>query len=118
MGLFKNIKDATQSANELAAASQEMQAQQQGIASGAVPADASDPAFAPIEGVDIDTYARVTALIGKHMIMGPENVENFAAENGVPKGTWSQVMLGWQERIGKYPQVMQRFGVVMAQHAS
>jgi hypothetical protein len=51
------------------------------------------------------------------MIMGPENVENYAAEHGIPKGTWQQVMLGWTERTQKFPQVSQRFGVILSQHS-
>jgi hypothetical protein len=117
MGMFKDLKNTIQQANEAAAGSQNLQAQQQGIASGAVPYPTDDPAFEPIDGVDLDTYARVQGLIGKNMIMGPENVENFAAEHGVPKGTWNKVVLGWQERIQKYPQVTQRFGVILSQHS-
>jgi hypothetical protein len=118
VGFFKDLKGTIDGANDAAAAAQQLQAQQQGIASGQVGYDTNDPAFAPIEGVDIDTYAKVTGLIGKNMIMGPENVENFAAEHGVKKGTWTQVMLGWQQRIGQNPQVMQRFGVIMSQYSS
>ncbi|HUF85192.1 MAG TPA: hypothetical protein VMQ81_11435 [Acidimicrobiia bacterium] len=117
MGMFKDLKNTVQQANEAAATAQEIGAQQQGIASGATPYPTGDPAFEPIEGVDLDTYAKVTGLLGKNMIMGPENVENYAAEHGVPKGTWQKVMLGWTERIQKFPQVSQRFGVIMSQHS-
>jgi len=117
MGMFKDLKNTIQQANEAAATAQGIGAQQQGIASGAVPYPTDDPAFAPIEGVDLDTYAKVQGLIGKNMIMGPENVENYAAEHGIPKGTWNNVVLGWQERIQKFPQVTQRFGVILSQHS-
>ena len=117
MGMFKDLKKTVQQANEAAATAQEIGAQQQGIASGAVPYPTDDPAFEPIEGVNLDTYAMVQGGIGKNMIMGPENVENYAAERGIPKGTWNKVVLGWQERIQKYPQVTQRFGVILSQHS-
>jgi hypothetical protein len=117
VGFFKDLKGTIQAGNDAAASARQVQAQQQGIASGQVGYDTNDPAFAPIEGVDIDTYAKVTGLLGKHAVMGPENVENFAAEHGVKKGTWTQVMLGWQQRIAQNPQVMQRFGVVMSQYS-
>ncbi len=115
MGMFKDFKNTIQQANEAAGTAQQIQAQQQGIASGATPYPTDDPAFEPIEGVDLDTYATVQGLLGKNMIMGPENVENYAAEHGIPKGTWNKVMLGWTERIQKFPQVTQRFGVIMSQ---
>jgi hypothetical protein len=117
MGMFKDFKNTIQQANEAAATAQQLGAQQQGIASGAIPYPTDDPAFEPIEGVDLDTYAKVQGLLGKNMIMGPENVENYAAEHGIPKGTWQQVMLGWTERIQKFPQVSQRFGVILSQHS-
>jgi len=117
MGMFKDLKSTIQQANEAAAGSQNLKAQQQGVASGAVPYPTDDPAFEPIEGVDLDTYAMVQGGIGKNMVMGPENVENYAAEHGIPKGKWQAVVLGWQERIQKYPQVTQRFGVILSQHS-
>jgi len=117
MGMFKDLKNTVQQANQAAATAQEIGAQQQGVASGAVPYPTDDPAFAPIEGVDVDTYAKVQGGISKNMIMGPENVENYAAEHGIPKGTWQKVMLGWTERMQKFPQVAQRFGVILTQHS-
>ena len=114
MGLFKNLRAAVKNVGAIVDASREIQAQQDQIESGA-PYDATDPAFAPIEGVDCDTYARVMGGIGRNGLMGAEAIDSYAAENGIKMGTWLQVQLGWTQRMQQYPQVAQRIGILISQ---
>jgi hypothetical protein len=114
MGFLGDIGKSAKNVDQMYQQSQQMQAEQDAIQAGAG-YDTSDPAFAPIEGVDCDTYARVMGGLGRNMVMGPENVEKYATENGVPQGKWQEVQLGWTGRMQQYPQVMQRIGVLMSQ---
>lgn len=115
MGFFKDIKSAMGSATEAAKASKQMQNEMNGIASGEVGYDPNDPAFAPIEGVDCDTYARIMGGLGKNQIMGPENVEEYVTSNGVPPGRWGDISIGWTQRMQQYQHVANRIGTLMAQ---
>ena len=115
MGFFKDIKSTMGSATEAAKASKQMQNEMNGIASGEVGYDPNDPAFAPIEGVDCDTYARIMGGLGKNQIMGPENVEEYATSNGVPPGRWGDISIGWTQRMQQYQHVANRIGTLMAQ---
>ena len=115
MGFFKDIKSTLGSATEAAQASKQMQAETQGIQSGAVGWDPNDPAFAPIEGIDCDTYARIMGGLGKNQIMGPENVEEYVTSNGVPPGRWGDISIGWTQRMQQYPHVANRIGTLMSQ---
>jgi hypothetical protein len=115
VGFFKDIKSTMGSATEAAKASKQLQDETTGIQSGQVGYDPTDPAFAPIEGVDCDTYARIMGGLGKNMIMGPENVEAYVTSNGVKPGTWGDVSIGWTGRMQQYPHVANRIGTLMSQ---
>jgi hypothetical protein len=115
VGFFKDIKSTLGSATEAAKASKQMQAEMQGIQSGEVGWDPNDPAFAPIEGIDCDTYARIMGGLGKNQVMGPENVEEYVTSNGVPPGRWGDISIGWTQRMQQYPHVANRIGTLMSQ---
>ena len=115
MGFFKDIKSTLGSATEAAKASKQMQAETAGIQSGEVGYDPADPGFAPIEGVDCDTYARIMGGLGKNQIMGPENVEAYVTSNGVPPGRWGDISIGWTQRMQQYQHVANRIGTLMSQ---
>ena len=115
MGFFKDIKSTLGSATEAAKASKELQHQTAGIQSGQLGYHPNDTAFAPIEGVDCDTYARIMGGLGKNQIMGPENVEAYVTSNGVKPGTWGDVSIGWTGRMQQYQHVAQRIGTLMSQ---
>ena len=117
MDFFKNVKSTLGSATELAKTSKQMGDELAGIQSGEVGYDPNDPAFAPIEGIDCDTYARIMGGLGKNQIMGPENVEAYVTQNGVKPGTWSEVQLGWTQRMQQYQHVANRIGTLMSQAA-
>ena len=117
MGFFKNIKSTMGSATEAAKYSKQMGNEISGIQSGELGYDPNDPAFAPIEGVDCDTYARIMGGLQKNSVMGPENVEAYAANNGVKPGTWGDVSMGWTQRMQQYQHVANRIGTLMSQAA-
>jgi len=115
VGFFKDIKSTLGSATEAAKASKQLQAETAGIQSGEVGYDPDDPGFAPIEGVDCDTYARIMGGLGKNQIMGPENVEAYVTSNGVPQGRWGDISIGWTQRMQQYQHVANRIGTLMSQ---
>jgi hypothetical protein len=104
MNIIKGFKDlgamATaapgliESANEMAATAKAMQG-------ASVPVTASQPAaehLAPIAGVDLDTYVRVSkgiAAYGYDAAMLPA----VAATLGVSASDWSLAQAGWAQRI-------------------
>lgn len=74
------------------------------------PVDLNDPAWAPIEGITVDKYAEITALMMKRGIQGVEAVNEFAESMGVPKGKWQVVQNGWVQRMGQHMAVRTRYG--------
>ncbi|MBN2378543.1 hypothetical protein JXM67_01910 [candidate division WOR-3 bacterium] len=100
-------------ANESIKKSQEMQkkaeADQQAAAQ---PVDMQDPMWEPIEGITLDKYAEITALLGKNNVMGVEAVNAFAESKGVKPGTWQVVQNGWVARMGKNEPVRTRYGIL------
>jgi hypothetical protein len=117
VGFFKNIKSTMGSATEAAKYSKQMGNEISGIQSGELGYDPDDPAFAPIEGVDCDTYARIMGGLQKNSVMGPENVEAYVTNNGVKPGTWGDVSMGWTARMQQYQHVANRIGTLMSQTA-
>jgi hypothetical protein len=117
VGFFKDIKSTLGSATEAARSAKQMGDEMAGIQSGQVGYDPNDPAFAPIEGVDCDTYARIMGGLQKNSVMGPENVEAYVTNNGVKPGTWGDVSIGWTQRMQQYQHVANRIGTLMSQAA-
>ena len=48
-----------------------------------------DPAFAPIEGVDLESYAKATAAIAKAGVSSPDDAAKVAEGTGIPAGKWA-----------------------------
>lgn len=69
-----------------------------------------DPDFAPVEGVDLETYTRVNKGLVEagHREEGP--VLAYVAEQGLDPATWKTVAETWTERIVRSNDVKQRFG--------
>jgi len=74
------------------------------------PLDMNDPMWQPIEGITLDKYAEITAMLGKNAIMGVDNVNAYAESKGVKKGTWSVVQTGWVQRMQIHEPVRTRYG--------
>lgn len=113
MGMFKDFDNMMKNANEAIKKSQDMQAKaaaDQQTASQ--PIDLSDPMWQPIEGITLDKYAEITALMGKNNVMGPEAVNAFVESKGVKPGTWQVVQNGWVARMGSNEPVRTRYGIL------
>jgi hypothetical protein len=70
----------------------------------------ADDDFAPVEGVDLETYTRVNKALVEagHRDEGP--VPAFVAERGLDPATWKTVADTWTERILRSNEVKTRFG--------
>ena len=122
MGLFKGARDAMQNAANLgtgpAAAAAAAQAQvndlQAGLTEGSY--DPNDPAFAPIEGVDLDGYAKAVAAITKAGAGNEEEADTVAQGTGIPAGKWKTVSDGWVARMRESRAVMNRYGTLYGKY--
>lgn len=116
MGLFKDAKNMMSQAGAITAQAQQMQAaalaQQQ---AAAAPVDLADPMWAPIEGVSLDQYAKISAGLVRDGVTGIEAVEAYAESHGVPAGKWQAVQTGWVARMGQHMEVRTRYGNLYSQ---
>ena len=118
MGMFKDMKNMMQNANELSEEAKKMQADAQAAQqSASQPADTDDPAFAPIQGITVDKYAEITAGLVKNGVTGIEAVNAYAESMGVPAGAWQEVQNGWVARMGQSMAVRTRYGNLYAEYA-
>jgi hypothetical protein len=70
----------------------------------------TDPDFAPIEGVDLDAYAKATAAVAKAGAATAEEAAKFAEGAGIPAGKWQAVSDGWVARMRSSMAVRTQFG--------
>jgi len=111
MGMFKDMKNMMQNANDMTKAAQEMQANAQAAQQAASePVDPNDPSFAPIAGITVDKYAEISAGLLKNGVQGIEAVNAYAESMGVQPGTWQEVQNGWVARMGQSMAVRTRYG--------
>lgn len=132
MGLFKGMKDMKDmlhatpglidQANQMQANAQVMQqqaalqAQQQAMA-GAVatapPAGAGIAAdlAAPIAGVDLATFAQVSAGLAAYDYDQSKAVV-LAGERGIDAASWQAAVDGWNARIAAHPEVARQFNAL------
>jgi hypothetical protein len=68
----------------------------------------TDPDFAPIEGVDLESYARATAAVAK----AGATAAKVAEANGIPAGKWQAVSDGWVARMSQSMPVRTQFGTL------
>jgi hypothetical protein len=121
MGMFKDAKNAMGNVGNIAettaaasgAANQYAESFQAGLSDGSF--DPNDPAFAPIEGVDLDGYAKAVAAITKSGAQTDADAAKAAEGAGVPKGKWKAVSDGWVARMRESRAVMNRYGVLYQQ---
>jgi hypothetical protein len=115
VGLFKGARDAMQNAGSMAGNAQAQAAAgvaglQAGLTEGSY--DPNDPAFAPIEGVDLDGYAKAVAAITKSGVANEAEAATVAEGAGIPAGKWKTVSDGWVARMRESRAVMNRYGVI------
>lgn len=91
------------------------QAVQGGGASGPTAAQPGDvepdePQFAPIEGVDLPTFTRVSHGLTSRGVTEEAPVLAYVAEQGLDPAKWQTIAEGWNERIIGDNAVKTRFG--------
>lgn len=126
MGLFKKLSDKVVDAGQAAAAA--AQAQQptspedvaamqraQGIDTAAfggpsnAPVADDDPIWAPIEGIDMATYAKVAKKGANAGVTDEAGMAAVAQAEGIDPAAWAAAAKGWTERMGQNMAVGQRF---------
>lgn len=119
MGLFKKAKDQGPQApappsqpNMYTQAMDINRLTQQNLMAGMTDAttDPNDPAFAPIEGVDLEGYTKAQAAIFNAGVSSDEDVAKVAEANGIPAGKWKAVSDGWLARMRTSVAVRNRYG--------
>lgn len=118
MGLFKGARDAMQNAGAMAGNAQGQAPSVAGLQAGLTEGsyDPNDPAFAPIEGVDLDGYAKAVAAITKSGAGNEDEAAKVAEGAGIPAGKWKTVSDGWVARMRESRAVMNRYGVIYGQY--
>ena len=118
MGLFKGARDAMSNLGQAGTAGAQAQsnvdALQAGLTEGSF--DPNDPAFAPIEGVDLDGYAKAVAAITKSGVGNEAEAATVAEGAGVPAGKWKTVSDGWVARMRESRAVMNRYGTLYGKY--
>ena len=116
MGLFqqmKDLKNVVAVAPEMVAEAQQLQAAtaaQYGVVAGstaygapsmgmptATPIDATDPRLAPIDGMSIETYARISKAAAAGL--DRPSLLAYAAGLGISERTWDVASHAWTERM-------------------
>ncbi|MFO7589313.1 MAG: hypothetical protein R6X23_00240 [Acidimicrobiia bacterium] len=124
MGRFKDAKDAMGGIGDLAAGAAAQQQSAEALAAsmqaGLTPDsfDPNDPAFAPIDGVDLDAYAKGTAAIAK---AGAKDEDEAWAAGGATVGKtgpeWKAINDAWTQRMKESRAVMNQYGLKYQQYA-
>lgn len=114
MGFFKDIKNTVETANQMQASANAMQANAMNAAVGGA-VDLNDPMWAPIHGVTVDRYAQITAQLARQNLSGIAAVEAWLESQGVAKGTWADINTGWANRMATYEHVRTRYGMIYSQ---
>jgi hypothetical protein len=113
VGLFKDMKDTLNATPGLI--DQASQMQQHAQASVQQPVDLNDPVWAPIEGITLDKYAQLTAAMARQNLGTPDQAEAWLETQGVTRGTWADVNVGWVNRMATNEAVRTRYGVMYSQ---
>jgi len=116
VGLFKDMSGTMKATPDLIDnASQMQQNAMAAQASAHQPVDLNDPAWAPIEGITLDKYAQLTAAMARQNLGTPDQSEAWLETQGVTRGTWADVNVGWVNRMATNEAVRTRYGVMYSQ---
>lgn len=124
MGKFKDAKDALGKAGDLAsgAAAQQHAAEDYAasLQAGLTPDsfDPNDPGFAPIDGVDLDAYAKGTAAMAKAGVTDEDEAYRIGGATAGKTGPeWKAINEAWIARMKENRAVMNQYGVKYQQYA-
>ncbi len=116
MGLFKNMSDTLNATPELINQASRMQQNARAAQAAAnQPVDLNDPVWAPIDGITLDKYAQLTAVMARQSLGTPDQAEAWLETQGVTRGTWAGVNVGWVNRMAVNEAVRTRYGVMYSQ---
>ncbi len=134
MGLFKQMKDMKnvvaaapdmiEQAQALQAQSQELAAAQQQAAAAAaaaagatgttVPGTLDAATLAPIAGITIEVYAKLSKRIGTEGL-DDTGVANMVVGQGYSKEAWDEAYTGWNDRFKGNTALAVHFGTIYSQ---
>jgi hypothetical protein len=88
MGLFDNMKNTIQNANQAAAAAPGASAAAHGQAAAlqSTDIDPNDPVLEPIEGITVERYAELCAGVTAAGLRSEEEVDAWAVQQGLAPG--------------------------------
>ena len=92
------LDDAPPAGSIAAAVEHERSAQPQAATSTTAPLTATEPDVAPIDGVNLETWAAVEVGIGRDRV-APADHDAYAQGYGVPAGRWAAVGAAWNARM-------------------
>jgi len=112
VGLFKDMGNMISGSQQMAQqAPATAAAVQTGLTEGSF--DPNDPAFAPIEGVDLKGYCKGVSAIQKAGAHTAEEAAKIGGEaTGVSAEQWQTVSDGWVARMRQSRAVMNQYGVL------
>ena len=76
---------------------------------------ADGPLWAPIGGVSLEEYARITAAILKLGINGDAVAPFVSTHFALDPDTWHRARAGWVQRLSEHPALLVRYGQIYAQ---
>jgi len=125
MGLFKGAKGAMGNLGDMASGAAAQQQSAEALAAsmqaGLTPDsfDPNDPGFAPIDGVDLDAYAKGTAAIAKAGVSDEDETWGIGGATAGKSGPeWKAINDGWVQRMKENRAVMNQYGLKYQHHSS
>jgi hypothetical protein len=82
---------------------------------GTAGAEPGDAVWEPVEGIDLDEYARLCAGIVRLGIRGDGNVAAWVEGRGVQPGAWPTISAAWNRRMQTDQRVRERYARVFSE---
>jgi len=77
-----------------------------------------DPLLAPIHGVGMEQYARLSAELLSAGVTGLGAIEEYTADEGVRAGTWESIQQGWIERMRDNSELRVLYGQIYSRRSA
>ena len=118
MGLFKKLQDSRQHVGDAVDRPDAVGRASSGPWASTPPTSAARrtprwpttiPIFAPIEGIDLATYARLAKIAQGQGVTDEAGMAAVAQAEGIDPAAWTAASKGWIERMGQNMAVGQKF---------